>query len=170
MALVSITEAARLVRRGRATLYRDIEKGRISKTISPSGETAIDTSELVRAYGNLHLSETSKVTETSTIDDFAERLVSWGRRETVSSETDETSGDKIKLRILEEKIRSLERILVLEADLRRVKDQVSDELRARLSDKDQVIKSLQGQVMLLEYSKPVTAPQRLGFWSRLMRR
>lgn len=167
MALVSVTEAARLVRRGRATLYRDIEKGRISKTISPSGETAIDTSELVRAYGQLHLSEVGKGTETSKITDFSERLVSLGQRETISNETNETSGDAVKVQILEEKIRSLERILVLEADLRKVKDQVTDELRARLADKDTVISTLQGQVMLLEYTKPY-ASQRSGFWSRLM--
>lgn len=172
--LVSVTEAARLVRRGRATLYRDIEKGRISKTISPSGETAIDTSELVRAYGRLHLNETDgdvrKTDGVSPVVDFAEKVTSWGQPETVPKTSGETSGDSARTQILEEKIRSLERIIALEADLRRVKDEVSAELRARIADKDQVISTLQGQVMLLEYTKPAVpeVSQPSSFWSRLV--
>lgn len=176
MALVSVTEAARLVRRGRATLYRDIEKGRLSKTVSASGETAIDTSELVRTYGQLHLGETAgdvrKKVETSTVADFAERLDSWGQRETVSKTSDETYGDSARTQILEERIRSLERIIALEADLRRVKDEVTEQLKSRLVDKDLVIRSLEGKVMLLEYSRPLAAAEeaqpRRSLWSRLM--
>lgn len=128
MALVSISEAAKLVRKNRTTLYRDIEKGRISKTVSPEGEAKIDTSELLRAYGRLH-----------------------GSDGTDSSE--DTSRDTIKIALLEERNRSLERALALEAELRRVKDQVTHELRARLADKDNVIKVLESKVLFLEYDK-----------------
>lgn len=167
MALVSITEAARLVSRGRATLYRDIKAGRLSKTVSPSGETAIDTSELVRAYGTVRLKETGDASGTSSVSDFESKVVSWGQRETVSKASDETSGDSARTQILEEKIRSLERIIALEADLRRVKDEVTEQLKSRLADKDQVIKSLENQVMLLEYTKPA-ASERPSFWERIM--
>lgn len=129
MALVSITEAAKLVRRNRSTLYRDIERGRLSKTITPEGETQIETSELLRTYGQLHAS-------------------------------DEEDGNgpnraQVKIAILEERNRSLERALALEAELRKVKDQVTNELRARLSDKDNVIKTLESKVLFLEYDKQV---------------
>lgn len=127
MALVSITEAARLVRRNRSTIYRDIEKGRLSKTVTPDGETQIDTSELLRAYGSLH-----------TEDD---------------GPGEDHSRDKIKIALLEERNRSLERALALEGELRKVKDQVTNELRARIADKENVIKVLESKVLFLEYDK-----------------
>lgn len=130
MALVSITEAAKLVRRNRSTLYRDIEKGRLSKTVTPDGETQIDTSELLRAYGRLHSDEEE--------DDPAAH-----------------SRERTRIAILEERTRSLERALALEAELRKIKDQVTNELRARLADKDNVIKVLESKVLFLEYDKQV---------------
>ncbi|WP_292937529.1 hypothetical protein [Noviherbaspirillum sp.] len=162
MALVSITEAAKLVRKNRSTIYRDIEKGRLSKTVSPEGETQIETSELLRTYGRLHTGE----------DDDGE----------VSAK------DKVKIALLEERNRSLERALALEAELRKVKDQVTNELRARLADKESVIKVLESKVLFLEYDKQVEslsphhdeddddkrpktdedAESRQGWWSRLL--
>ncbi|HJV88016.1 MAG TPA: hypothetical protein VJ698_21275 [Noviherbaspirillum sp.] len=162
MALVSITEAAKLVRRNRSTIYRDIEKGRLSKTVSHEGETQIDTSELLRTYGRLHSGE----------DD----------------EDEPASHDKVKIALLEERNRSLERALALEAELRKVKDQVTNELRARLADKESVIKVLESKVLFLEYDKQVeslsTQPReddndakrqgdddpgaRQGWWARLL--
>jgi hypothetical protein len=128
MAFVSITEAAKLVRRNRSTLYRDIERGRLSKTMSPAGETQIETSELQRTYGRLHAND----------DDH---------------DADTAARDRLRIAILEEKNRSLERALALEAELRRVKDQVTGELRARLVDKDIVIKVLESKLLFLEYDK-----------------
>lgn len=129
MALVSITEAAKLVRRNRSTLYRDIERGRLSKTVTAEGETQIDTSELLRTYGRLH-----------------------GEDE---DEGDHSERNKMRIALLEERNRSLERALALEAELRKVKDQVTNELRARLADKDSVIKVLESKVLFLEYDKQV---------------
>lgn len=129
MALVSITEAAKLVRRNRSTLYRDIERGRLSKTVTAEGETQIDTSELLRTYGRLHGED----------DD----------------EGDRSERDRMRIALLEERNRSLERALALEAELRKVKDQVTNELRARLADKDSVIKVLESKVLFLEYDKQV---------------
>lgn len=130
MALVSITEAAKLVRRNRSTLYRDIEKGRLSKTVTAEGETQIDTSELLRTYGQLHATEDESV---------------------------QASRERMRVALLEERNRSLERALALEAELRRVKDQVTNELRARLADKEIVIKALESKVLFLEYDKQVEA-------------
>jgi hypothetical protein len=149
MALVSITEAARLVRRGRASLYRDIEKGRLSKTVLPDGGTAIETSELIRVYGSLHHG---------------------------SGPEQELSADDLKTQVhmMEDRIRHLERIIALEAELRRVKDEVTNELRARLADKDSVIQALESKVLLLEYKGPLDSDTQNrqseagpGFWQRL---
>lgn len=130
MALVSVTEAAKLVRKNRSTLYRDIERGRLSKTVSPDGETQIDTSELLRAYGRLHGQE----------DDDGEQAL---------------AREQLRIALLEERNRSLERALALEAELRKVKDQVTSELRARLADKDIMISVLESKLLFLEYDRQV---------------
>ncbi len=140
MALVSISDAAKLVRKARATVARDIEAGRVAKTVLQDGDIRIDTAELVRAYGRLQ--------PAAAPNKAAAR----------------SSGDRHKIALLEERIRSLERVIALEGELRRVKDQVSGELRARLADKDALIKILENKVLFLEYDRqtqavPVLTPE-----------
>lgn len=53
MALHTIAEAARMVGKDRSTLYRHMEKGRLSKVEGADGSPAIDTAELMRVYGAL---------------------------------------------------------------------------------------------------------------------
>lgn len=52
MALVSITEGARLVGKSRRTLHNYISQGKLSKTIDEQGNPKLDTSELMRVFGN----------------------------------------------------------------------------------------------------------------------
>ena len=143
MALVSISDAAKLVRKARATLTRDIEKGDLAKTVLQDGDIRIDTAELLRAYGRLHSPQAAP------------------------KEPRRTSGDKTRIALLEERIRSMERVIVLEAELRRVKDQLTTELRVRLADKDHLIKILESKVLFLEYDKqtrqvPTLTPEHAG--------
>lgn len=130
MALVSISDAAKLVRKARATLARDIENGRLAKTVLQDGDVRIDTTELLRAYGRLHSPQAAP-----------------------KEPARKTSTDKTRIALLEERIRSFERVIVLEAELRRVKDQVTSELRTRLTEKDHLIKILESKVLFLEYDK-----------------
>jgi len=50
MAIVSISEAARLTGKTRATIHRHINTGKLSKTKNDTGNIGIDTSELIRVY------------------------------------------------------------------------------------------------------------------------
>lgn len=159
MALVTITEAAKLVRRSRRTLYRDIDKGRLSKTVTHDGTSVIDTSELLRVYGLLHKEERAAHAAhgSSPVDDFEELVEAWEYPHHPtppgSVPGSGTSADKVQLHILEEKIKSLEHVLALESTLRKVKDEVTNELRARLDDKERVIKILENKVLLLDYNE-----------------
>ncbi len=166
MALVSITDAAKLVRKTPATLSRDIEKGFLNKTVLQDGDLRIDTSELLRAYGRQPPADSAPKK--------APRAA---------------ANDKAKIALLEERNRSLERVIALEAELRRVKDQLSTELRARLADKDHLIKILESKILFLEYDKqsqavptldsaaqplaepdrkePVSPGRHAGWWARL---
>jgi hypothetical protein len=155
MALVTITEAAKLVRRSRRTLYRDIDKGRLSKTVAHDGATVIDTSELLRVYGLLHKGESAadQTPGHSPVDDFEELVEAWEHPQNPMPKGNGMSEDRARLHLLEEKIKSLEHVLALESTLRKVKDEVTNELRARLEEKERVIKILENKVLLLDYNE-----------------
>jgi hypothetical protein len=49
-----VAEAATLVGITRSTLFRHIREGRVTSTLSNDGDKIVDTSELIRVYGELH--------------------------------------------------------------------------------------------------------------------
>lgn len=49
----TINEAAKLVGRDRKTLYRAIKEGRLTATVDATGQKQVDTSELIRVFGEL---------------------------------------------------------------------------------------------------------------------
>ena len=51
MPQVGLSEAARLTRRNQSTIHRAMKTGRISFTVSPTGERQVDTAELDRVFG-----------------------------------------------------------------------------------------------------------------------
>jgi len=54
MARHTVTECARLTGKSRRTIYQHIKRGALSQQRSPGGIIEVDTSELVRVYGELH--------------------------------------------------------------------------------------------------------------------
>lgn len=56
MALVNLSEAARLASKDRSTIHRKIKDGTLSATLDAAGNKAIDTAELQRVFGTLHAS------------------------------------------------------------------------------------------------------------------
>ncbi len=69
VALVSISEAARLVRKSRSTLYKTyIETGKLSVgQDSATGRPVVDTSELIRVFGAIYTTHaTGHATDTKT--------------------------------------------------------------------------------------------------------
>ena len=60
MALLTLTQAAKTAGIARSTLYRAIQKGRISVVSQPDGSKKMDTSELQRVFGPLQ--STTKLT------------------------------------------------------------------------------------------------------------
>ena len=65
MTILTLTQAAKVARVARSTLYRAIRKGRISVVSQPNGSKGIDTAELIRVFGPLQVSaEQSKQSNT----------------------------------------------------------------------------------------------------------
>lgn len=58
MAWVTVRQAMKLTGKARSSLYRDMAKGRVSYRSEVDGSRSIDTSELIRVYGELVHSET----------------------------------------------------------------------------------------------------------------
>ena len=58
MAKLNMTQAAKAAGIARKTLYRHIEKGKISCETDGQGQRVIDTSELMRAYGEIREPDT----------------------------------------------------------------------------------------------------------------
>lgn len=129
MPLVPVSEAANLTQVDPATLYRDVDSGRLQATRTPEGDILLDTGELHRVYGSNDAAAPSPL-----------------------------SPEQVRIAMLEERTRALERTLALEAELRKTKDQVANELRARLAEKENEIRTLQNMVMFLETDKPEPIP------------
>lgn len=58
MAWVTVRQATELTEKARSSLYRDMAKGRVSYRTEADGGRVVDTSELIRVYGELRLIET----------------------------------------------------------------------------------------------------------------
>lgn len=65
MPQVSIAEAARLVSKDRRTIERQMKAGKLSYTTNSSGGKVIDTSELIRVFGELSLNDCGNVGTTN---------------------------------------------------------------------------------------------------------
>ena len=149
MAVVSISEASRLVGKTRQTLYNDRDSGKLSWTVLETGKPGIDTSELHRVYGQLKINPVGQAVRNvnfETEQDSPARPVNATVHAVLETE----------LKGAQQRIELLERMLALEAAARR---QQMESQRAELGAKDQMIGVLQNQMKLLEYIKPVN-PER----------
>jgi len=61
MSIVSISEAARLTGKSRQTLYKHLHNGQLSLSIDVNRSKGIDTSELIRVYGQLKIDKLTTV-------------------------------------------------------------------------------------------------------------
>lgn len=64
MTQVTISEAARRVGIARSTLLRHIKNGKVSKVVGKDGKPRLDTSELLRVYGDFKNSDTGDTSAT----------------------------------------------------------------------------------------------------------
>ncbi|WP_221901264.1 hypothetical protein [Bathymodiolus platifrons methanotrophic gill symbiont] len=108
MALVTMTEASRLIGKSKQTLYRHVSSGRVSR----NSDGFLDTAELIRVYGELKQNTTSKVTKTSVPVVQVERShIEWlekqvdGLRDDIKQVRDDSLAREIRLMaLLEHKI------------------------------------------------------------------
>lgn len=109
MAWHSVRQALKLTGKARSTLYRDMAKGRVSYRTEPDGGRSVETSELIRVYGELIQSETEARDTRGQLDETANLAISELVSE-IRSLRQEVSGLKTELqemRRLEHKTESV---------------------------------------------------------------
>jgi predicted RNase H-like nuclease (RuvC/YqgF family) len=133
MALVSVTEAAKLVGKSRKTLYAVyIKTGKLSCSLSENGEKRIDTSELFRVFGGFVKQDNLSI-ETSLVNVYHGQ-----------DENEKTSEVDNALTT---------RLAVLEAENLLLKARLEEKdqnLERHLLDKDRHISNLENAIKLLE--------------------
>ena len=147
---VTISEASRLVRKTRQTLYTHNKKGKLSFTELDDGSPAVSIVELQRVYGKLHVRVDNK-TDSDTVKKSNNRQSLTGKK---------TKLDK-----------------GLEAEIKRIKEELDKEKAERLRERNQfedTVTDLQKQrdgwqeqekaiTRQLEHFKPVEPPKRRLF-------
>ena len=140
MAQLSISDAAKLVERDRKTLYRLIKEGRLSATQDATGARQVETSELLRVFGEIKQPETLSETPRDS-------------RATVSMRQHETPNETV-------------RVALLEAELRHARDLLAEKATL-LAAKDSQIEDLRNSVRLLEGPRQAAPdPTPKGFWTK----
>lgn len=133
MAILALADAAKAAGCSRQHLYRLVSKGRLSAVLRADGTRGIDTSELLRVFGQLAQPATGEVTGGSHLGD--------NRRQQVTAPV--TS-----------------RLEVMEVELRAAQDalRVADErLREAQAREERLLELVAAQTRMLEH-KTVSAP------------
>lgn len=157
MALLTVTEAARLARRSRASIYRDLEKGRLDKVFTADGALKIDSAELARTYGEIGRREERGAPGASpaATDQAIQAVLRQvdGAREDEAGAAGQLAALRAQLAACEGRIALLERIAQLEKAARLAADVT---WRERLQAKDEVIAAL---TLLQRQPQPQAQPR-----------
>jgi excisionase family DNA binding protein len=157
VAVITISEAAKQTNVGRATIYRYIESGKLSATTMLDGNRGIDTSELLRVFGEIHVANSDvKHDENDNGQDL--RHENTHLRELLAAKDEHLETLKQALRLLEYK--------------RAISDQndqtQAEKLAMRLSALEVDLEKTRAQATLL--NKELEAERNKGFFARLFKR
>jgi hypothetical protein len=147
MALLTVTEAARRARRSRASIYRDLDKGRLDKVFTADGALKIDSAALARAYGEIGRREApgapgaSPAATDKAIQAVLRQVDDAGREEAGAGMAVEMAVLRERLAACEHRMALLERIAQLEKAARQAADVT---WRERMQAKDEAIAALKG--------------------------
>lgn len=130
MAIVTISEAARLTGKSRQTLHRHIVTGKLSKCNTEANGIGIDTSELLRVYGSIKDYNVTPVKNKQTLHKFTDNVT----------------------HVTIDKNQQTDTIQQLEKELAILKVKV-DEQEKRINAKQETIDTLKSALKLLEYKQ-----------------
>jgi hypothetical protein len=154
----SISAAAPLVGKDRKTLYRMIKEGKLSATVSPSGQQQIETSELLRVFGEIKQQETLFATNQDSL-----KTVSMPQHKTPKSTRVELL--EAELELVREQLKLMEQQLKLKEQRAELEMRHAREL---IAVREEQIQDVRKALLLLEaprsQASPDPAPK--GFWTK----
>lgn len=143
MAWHTVQDTLKLTGRSRSQLYRDMAKGLVSYRTGKEGRREFETSELIRAYGELHTSETPK----------------WHSEG--QSKNDDARAKNAQLGAIQQQLDALQQTVTL-----MLEDKAAREAESRRRDEER--EQLQAEIVRL--TDALEKEKRRGFWAGLFRR
>lgn len=142
MAWHTVQDTLKLTGRSRSQLYRDMAKGLVSYRTGKDDRREFETSELIRAYGELRTSETPK------------------RHREGQSKKGDTLAENPQLETIQQKLDTLQQTVTL-----MIEDKTAREAEKRQRDEER--DRLQAEISRL--TDALAQEKKRGFWSRLFR-
>ena len=142
MAWHTVQDALKLTGKSRSQLYRDMTKGLISYRTGKNNRREFETSELIRAYGELRTPETPK------------------RHSKGQSENGSIHEENPQLEAIQQKLDALQETVTL-----MLEDKIARETEKRVQEEER--NQLQAEISRL--TDALAQEKKRGFWSRLFR-
>ena len=142
MAWHTLQDTLKLTGRSRSQLYRDMAKGLVSYRKGKDERREFETSELIRVYGELRVSETPK------------------RHREGQSKKSDTLEENPQLEVIQQKLTALQQTVTLMLEDKTARDA---ENRQRNEEREQLLAEISRLTDALAQEK------KRGFWSRLFR-
>ena len=142
MAWHTVQDALKLTGKSRSQLYRDMTKGLISYRTGKNNRREFETSELIRAYGELRTPETPK------------------RHSKGQSENGSIREENPQLEAIQQKLDALQETVTL-----MLEDKIARETEKRVQEEER--NQLQAEISRL--TDALAQEKKRGFWSRLFR-
>lgn len=142
MAWHTVQDTLKLTGRSRSQLYRDMAKGLVSYRIGKDERREFETSELIRAYGEINLKETPE------------------RHSKGHHKNDDNSPKNPQLEAIQKQLSDLQQSVILmleDKTAREAERQQLDEERGRM------------QTAITRLAEALELEKKRGFWSRLFR-
>ena len=158
MAKHTIADSTRLTGKGRDALYRRIKKGILSAEKDRDGNTVIDTSELVRVFGELRA-------ETEKSDSRSDATVIKLQRDGVASLPKETHNDDTLIQLVAanreiEAYRRQEISMNRELEEHRAREKVYQDVATAHRDAERELRAIiKNQTLMLSDQREVKAPK-----------
>lgn len=142
MAWHTVQDTLKLTGKSRSQLYRDMAKGLVSYRTGKDERREFETSELIRAYGELNMSATPP------------------RHRKGQSNKGDMSAENPQLEAIQRKLDALQQTVTL-----MLEDKTAREAENRLRDEER--EQLQAEISRL--ADALAQEKKRGFWSRLFR-
>ncbi|HHA1672676.1 TPA: entry exclusion protein 1 [Enterobacter roggenkampii] len=142
MAWHTVQDALKLTGKSRSQLYRDMAKGLVSYRTGKNNRREFETSELIRAYGELRTPETPK------------------RHNKGQSENGSIREENPQLEAIKQKLDALQETVTL-----MLEDKIARETEKRVQEEER--NQLQAEISRL--TDALAQEKKRGFWSRLFR-